>query len=492
MKNVQKIIALAFLLFPVNHINAQRKSVFPERLLKEDSATVAAIAVYPESVRKNILEACLYPEALIKIEILQENTSASFKSALQDYSKETQIKIWDIARYPGLLTAMTQGGKKSKEELKKIASSYPSEVSETIMESGRKDFELLVKVNQLNKKSEDAFEELMKDYPAAARPAFQEIVKYPEAIKVLTSGMRVTVLLGDAYKKDAEAVRSTLDSLSIVYARQNAKNLEDWKNGLEKNPEAKKEMEKAAEKFAKDEGYDEDELVINDPEIVINYVYYPYSYWMGYPWWYEYPYWYPYPYWYDWGFYWTSHGIVYIGLPSYYYTWWYFNHYHHHYYYYHFTDYCVNYHYGHRNSITGFNREVSRWITVNENKLPQNYFSEAKGRPERIKELGRFDIEYSESGGKIEGKGVSRDEYLQANADRYPQMKPGAKDPSRKEERPVIHDPSKEHDPVYYDPNREKPKIKIPKNPEPVKPRIEPKPRYQQPKIPPKVRPKTR
>jgi len=490
MKKIPVVIFVVLPLFILQTATAQKKSVLPERLLKEDSASVAAIAVYPESVRSHILEACVYPEAIVKIELLQENTSAKFKDALQDYSKETQIQIWDVARYPGLLNKMAEGGKKSKEELKKIAADFPSEVSETIMESGRKDHELLVKVNEMNKNSEAAFETLIKEYPPKSQKAFRELVKYPEAVKVLTSGMRMTVVLGDTYKKDPEAVRETLDSLSAVYATQNAKNLEDWKNGLEKNPEAKKEMEESAKKFASDEGYDDDELVIRDKSVVINYVCYPYPYWMGYPWWYDYPYWYPYPYWYDWGFYYTPYGMVYIGLPSYYFTYWYFYHHHHHYYYYHFSDYCINYHYGHRGSVSGFHHGVSNWIATNENNLPPAYFTEAKGRSERLRELGKLDIEYNQTVKKEPGNKMSREEYLQSNAHRYPNIKPGAKEPVRKENKPVID--GRTHDPVYNEPQRQRPNIKIPKNPQPVQPRIEPKPRYQQPKITPKVKPRTR
>lgn len=468
---------------------AQNQNIIPKNILKDDSAAITSIAIYPESVRKNILHACMFPGALVKIELLQEKTSSTFKTELDKYSKETQINIWNLARYPGLIAGITEGGKKTKEELKQIAARYPEEIYNTILECGRKDFDLLDKINSIRVESDEEFENLISEYPEKDRNTFRKIVLHPEVLKILSDGMRMTVVLGEAYKKDSSAVNILFDSISTAYATQNAKELEEWKEGLKNNPEAQKEMEDAAKKFAEDEGYDDEELIIYNEQVVINYVCHPYPYWMGYPSWYAYPYWYPYPYWYDWGFYWTPGGLVYIGFPSSYFTYWFFYHPHHHYYYNHFTDYCLTYNYGHRNSRTEFNHEINNWVASNESKLPAQFFNADEKRPDRIKEFGKLSIEYNEIIRKNPEMDMSMDEYLQNNAVKYPNLKPDLSrtDKPERDLKPVIYDSSKDDDPVYNTGGRKQPDIKIPKKPDPVEPRINPKPRYE-----PKVNPRPR
>jgi hypothetical protein len=307
-------------------------------LIEEDSAAITALALYPADVRKNILEACTYPEALVRIEALQKNTRASFREMLENYSKEEQQKIWDLSRYPGLIARLTEGGKKSKEEIEKISSDYPEEIRETAVQYGRDYYEILIKVHALNIDSDKAFEGVIREYPEQAKTSLRELMKRPETIDILTSDMKMSVLVGDIYKKRPQLVQKKLDSISAEHASQNAKAQEDWKAGLEKNPETKKEMEEASKEFVKAQGYDNDDLTVTNETVVVNHVIYPYPYWYGYPWWYDYPYWYPYPYWYDLGYYWGLGGIVYIGLPSAYFTYWFFYHPHHHYHYNHFSD----------------------------------------------------------------------------------------------------------------------------------------------------------
>lgn len=474
------------LLFFTHSVQAQK--IFPENLSKEDSLVINAIAIYPESVRHTILSVCSYPGILIKMELLQEKTSSDFKTLLSGYTKEIQMNIWNLSRYPGLINKIAKNGKKNKDELKIIAKAYPSEIYNSIIESGRKDFEIIEKTNTLMQESEKVFENLIKDYPEKAKNNFKELVKNPEVLKILSDGIRTTVILGDAYDKDSVSLALILDSISMVHATENLKNKEDWEDGLKKNTEAKKEMEIAAKKFATDEGYEEDELIINDPQIVINYVYYPYPYWMGYPWWYEYPIWYVYPYWYDWGFYWTPTGVVYFGLPSSYFTYWYFDHQHHHYYYSHFTDYCLSHHYSHRKSNTEFNNGVRHWVKENERTLPTHFFDGDAKRADRIKELGKFTIEYNEITKKNPDLKLSKEEFLKNNNDVYPNLDAKSNEtykPSNNQ-KPVYYNYPKDTDPVYDQPSRTQPKINIPTKPEPVKPRVNPKPKFEQPKVTPR------
>lgn len=471
------IIFLSTCLF----IRAQETQQLLSGLLKGDSAAVTALALYPESIRKKILEACVYPEALVRIESLQKSTSESFRKLLGDYPKDEQQKVWDLLRYPGLMGKITEGGKKTKKQLDKIASGFPEEIRETAKDYGISHYDLLVKVHSLNGNYEKAFEALIGSYPEPARSAYYELVKHPEVIDLLISDMKMSVLVGDIYKRQPDVLQKTLDSISAEHAKQNAKDLEDWKSGLEKDPVAKKEMEDASKEFTKELGYSEEELVVRHETVVVDYIIYPYPYWCGYPWWYEYPYWYPYPYWYDLGYYWGPYGIVYIGFPSPYFTFWFFHHHHHHYYYNHFSSYCVGHYYGHRGSNTGFHREVDRWVDANKQNLPKDFFANDSKRPDRIKEFGQFEMDYEKAVKNNPGKNISREDFLKSNTDAYPNINPVLNEPHPTPDKSGYDKPVQP--PVKQEPTQPRPIIKVPQEPKPdVKP-------HEQPKQPKQVQP---
>lgn len=488
--NFFPLIIFAFCI-PFLSVRSQESARLLDKMIREDSAAITALALYPDEVRESILEACLYPEALVRIEALQKNTSESFRKTIESYSKEEQQKIWDLSRYPGLISKIAGGGKRSREELEKIVLDYPEEIRKTAMDYGTGQYDLLVKVNALNTSSEQAFESTIGKYPDSVKTSFRELVKYPEVVNILTSDLKMSVLVGDMYKKQPQLIHQKLDSISTEYAKQNAKDFEAWKNGLEKNPAAKEEMVKVSKEFAREQGYEEEDIAEVNETVVVNYVIHPYPYWYGYPWWYDYPYWYPYPYWYDWGFYHGPYGIVYIGFPSPFFTHWYFHYPHHHYHYHHFTDYCVGYYYGPHRTVNGFHREVSGWVKSKEKTLPKNFFAENPERPDKIKELGKLEMDYDKAVKGSSGKPISRDEFLNSNASSYPHISPVLNEPKPKSivpayEKPV-YEKSKET-PVYQEQARPHPIIITPRPRPPVQP--QPKPRPAQPQAVPLPAPK--
>jgi hypothetical protein len=422
MKTILKLsFIISGLFFFLNGFAQNDEAVF-KQVISKDSAAVNALALYPVNVRNTIFEACTHPEVLIRMDALQQETREQFKSLLSLHSKEEQQKIWDITRYPGLVNQLADEGKKTKAKLTKIMETFPSEIRETALEYGRSHHDVFVKINELNKSSDYAFEELIKTYPRNAQYAFRELVKYPELISILNSNMQMAVLVGDIYKRNPNLIKRKLDSLNTVLAEQNAKDLKDWQEGLEKNPKAKKEFEESAREYARSQGYHDDDLVVHDTKVVVEYVTYPYPYWYGYPWWWDYAYWYPYPYWYDWGFYYGPFGMVYIGFPSWYFMHWHFFYNPHHYYYPYFSDYCINHYYGHRSSFNDPNKCVSEWVKTNERNLPEHFLDNDSKRPERLKEFGKFEMDYSQHTAAYPGKNISRNDFLKENKSEYKNM----------------------------------------------------------------------
>ncbi|TND06529.1 MAG: Uncharacterized protein FD123_3464 [Bacteroidetes bacterium] len=471
--------AVSFGIFFPGDVFGQGGKVSFEQIFREDSATVNALALYPDSVRNSMLEVCRYPEILVKMEALQKSIAASFKEKMTPYPRDEQQKVWDIVRYPGLAEKLVNGGKKSNNEIEAILENYPEEIHKTAQDYGRSHYDLLQQITELNRKSDAGFNEIVKPYPASARKAAQEMVKYPELASILTDNMKLAVMLGDAYKTEPQSIKHKLDSLNIEAVRQNAKNVEDWKNSLEKNPEAKKEFEESAKSYAKEQGYSDETLVIHETRIVTEYICYPYPYWYGSPWWWDYPYWYPYPYWYDWGYYYGPYGIVYIGYPSFHFIHWHFHYFPHHHHYPHFSEHCYNYYEGHRRVVSGMNGGIDHWVRESQGTLPAGFLNPDAGRVTRFKELGKLEMDREKYNKENPGNTVSREKYYEEHAKTYPNI--GQVPPKEERPKPVV----KPQEPRVYPPvfpktepqypKPQQPKVQPPKQPQPVQPKPKPK-----------------
>lgn len=482
-------ILLSFLLCIGLFAKAQKNSTdLRKDLTSDDSTALLTIGSYPDSIRNRALLACQNPDILVKTEALQKNTSQSFRDLLSNYAKDEQQSIWNLTRQPGLISEITKGGKKSKEELETIASKYPSELRKSIVEVGKKHYDVLNEVNNLQLNSQKEFENILVDYPNSNPVAYRGLINHPDVLNTLSSNMHLAIILGNMYKASPQQTNHMLDSVNMEHTKQTVKDLEDWKKGLEENPEAKQEMEQAAKEYVKEnqpndkysddvyntpsppnqentssDDYTNPSVPANPP--VVNNIYnvQPYPYWFGYPWWYDYPFWYPYPWWYNCGFYWGPAGIVYISFPSPFFMHWYFFHPYHHYYYSHFTDFALGYHnqhyYGPRYQHTGFNNEIHRWAGANEPNLPKGYFHADPQRPQRIKELGKFEMDYHNTTKGVFGRNITRPEFLQSNPNYYPHLNPVINQPHFN--RPITY-PQQQSTP-HFNTNFNRPQNNVPR-----------------------------
>ena len=249
--------------------------------------------------------------------------------------------------------------------------------------------------------------------------------------------MNLTILLGDSYEKDPEHIKSELDSLNLVLAEKKAREINEWKEYLEANPEAMEEFEQASEAFARDQGYEErlydDNYYTEDKvrEVYVTTYWQPYPYWFGWPWWYGYACWYPYPWWYHWGYYYgPANVIVFVDLPSPYFMYWHFHHYAHFYYYPHFTDVVVNYYYNNPDINNSISSSVAEWKEESQTELPENWLDNKEDRVERIREYGKFKMDYNSTLREINTEAPSQREYMKSNQQRYPLIEPDIRDNS--------------------------------------------------------------
>ena len=444
---------------------AQQQNVTPKHLMREDSAAVHALVMYPDTIRLDIFEACEYPAAIVSIASLQKTSSTDFVNLISGYSKDEQEDLWNLTRYPGLIAKLAEGSEKSTDQIHDILIDYPAEIHEAALKYGTKHYDLLQKMDEIQSQTDAQFEQVIADYPAETQDALRDLVRFPEIISLLNDHLSLTVRVGDRFRRNPRGVIHRADSLNLVETRQNAEDAEAWKQTIEQNPDAATDLQNAASDYATENGYTQDEVNASpNPDDVSNYTCNPYSYWFGYPTWYPYSYWYPYPFWFDCGFYHGRSGkIVMIGSPSYYFTNWYFYHPEHWHHYPHLCDAYINHYYEPRRLVGANTIIVHNWVRENRNYLPKDFISNNSRRSLVIRQVGQLHMDVRKHQGAKPVSPEGRDQYFRNNMSRYPALnadqKKIAKPPTRNADQ-VIR--TEEQDKRYIIPDIIQPPVKQP------------------------------
>jgi hypothetical protein len=434
------VFCLCALLGMHNGMLAQSSDALLARLMQDDKASIEALVLYPEGTRNDILQASLYPEMVVRISEMQRLTSQQFADLLAPFSQDDQQRFWEVARYPGLVENIaTRGGLKQAD-----LQGFPDDVHDDAVWADQYHRPTVMKMNDLYGASQTAFEALLRTYPPRAQTAFRNLVALPEVMNILSESLKMTVLVGDMYRKDPAWVSHKLDSLNLEVARKNAEDLQAWRDSLSANPQALQEFQQASEEFRAEQG----QPVVTTQQVVqhttvVNYQYNPYPWWYGYPTWYGYPYWYPQPYYYDWGYYYGPGGVIVVNyLPSPYFTWWYFQRPWHHHHYPHLTHHFLCYHEGHHNSPGGFHREVENWTDEHRNEFGKDWLKNDAGRPDRIKEFGQFEVSYHNAVATQPTKTPNQQTYFETHSKDYPKLNAAVQASPPSVSKPVVARPS--------------------------------------------------
>lgn len=300
-----------------------------DSLTQDDDRIISSIAPYPSDMRAAILDVSQYPQALVKLERVQGRTSQSFQDLIADYPREEQEKFYQIARFPDLINSLVADGQKNNEVVEALLKDYPEGVQQQIRSLYSTHYKDLEKMDRIYKSSQAALERITAKFPKLVEDDFKKVVANPDVMNLLTDNIDLTVSLGEAYRSDPSGVTSQLNDMNKQLTEQNAKDLADYKQAVEKDPKLQAEMKKAADEFARQ--YDQEDT---SPTYVTNNIYdnYPYQYWFGYPYWYSSAMWYPAPFYYQTGFYYgPGGGLVIAGFPSLFYANWFFGYGYHRY-----------------------------------------------------------------------------------------------------------------------------------------------------------------
>ena len=205
------LVFFSFILSP----KAQTDKKFLAELVAEDQAAINALVLYPKDTRLAILEATLYPEALIKLESIQSNTATNFRELLEEYPKPTQEMIWDLTRYPDLIHQLALADEGSETAINEVLKDFPEVIHERARQVAINHYRKLIKIDELNRGAESAFEALLKEYPPNTQQALQQLITLPEVLTILTENIRLTILVGDLYRKEPAWLLYKADSISL-------------------------------------------------------------------------------------------------------------------------------------------------------------------------------------------------------------------------------------------------------------------------------------
>jgi len=392
------------------------------KIMQESQEAVDAIAMYPRGTREIIFEASEYPEVITKLNAMQKNSQAAFAALISSFSKNEQEKIWNLTRYDYLISDLASSPKKSTTEINNLLVNYPVEIHKTALQEQKKNYNVLVQIDQMNKSYDADFDLLLKNYPPEAVNAFRQIIQMPEVLGILTDNMPYTVLVGQFYKKNPDRILHKTDSLNLALTQKNNLEAEDWKKSMNDDPDAQKEFVQAAQEYAQENGYQPDMYNAPMTEFDTNYSSNSYNWWFGYPTWYPENSWNPNPYWYDWGFYFgPGKQAVFTGLPSSYFMDWYF------YYPKHFSKYAElsNHYYDYYDRHSGsmnynsVSRSVNNWRNNNKDIVTKDWSFDKTNRVERFRQYGNMEVSRKNYNNRNPKQQIGRTEYVQRTPNKY-------------------------------------------------------------------------
>ena len=428
---MKRILIVIFAFWAVGYglsLTAQTRESALQQLMDEDRANMEALMLYPEATRLNIFEAAKYPEAIIRMQTMQARTQAAFRTLVESYPEYVQRQVWDLTRYPGLIDRLVGEGRGNRAAVNRILQDYPAEAREPAMQMSEEQFGLLSRIDGLERDADEAFRNFLMDYPERTRAALSGLVNEPEALGILADNMRMTVMLGDLYQRDPYWLIQQADSLHLTIARDRARDLDNWKQSIESDPEARRELEQSAQAYAQEYGYDDsyyNYAPVERPQRVVveHHYYYPYRYWFGYPYWYTYPRWRPWPVWYDWGFYMRPGGTIMVfGFPSHYFVNWYYYRPVHVYRYPRVAGCFADFYYGPRRSNVSIVVGVDTWRRRNAAVVSDAWLSDRNGRVERLREFGQMEEARETYNRQNSGRQVNQREFVTRNTGNYPRL----------------------------------------------------------------------
>lgn len=252
----------------------------------DEQAVVEALAQYDAPLRAHALVAASEADVLGALVAQQQRSSDTFRRLLEPYDRNTQEDLYELARYPALVSELVEGGAKTQEELDAIAFRYPEAVAQAAARSGVEHWKLIARTDALLREEQAVFEDSIAHLSGVEQDAFRTLLGAPDLLALLAENTGVVVLLGDAYEREPDAVVAWLDEVSTDATRRGREETETLARSVEEDPELAEEVATAAAEYESETG----EPAYVEPSAPHHHHthddLHPYPYWVGHPWWY--------------------------------------------------------------------------------------------------------------------------------------------------------------------------------------------------------------
>ncbi len=336
-----------------------------EQIAADDSGVREDFLAFPQDVQAAMAQAAQFPDTLEQLQEIQVRSSREFRDKISQLPRETQEQIYTLSRYPHLLSKIAGSDSTQKGHLKKLAEGYPKEVKTALMELGQRHSSLLREIQGIDQNAQTQFDRILAPLNLSTQTAYRRLLQVPEAIDLMNKNPDFTSALGSAQTQEPQRFQVLLEDWNQSYEKERRETVQSFQEDLKNNPKTQKQLQEAAQVYAKENNIEVYETTPQTTSITQVYVdVAPYPYWFGYPYWASYAYWRPYPYWYYTGFYFgVGYTPYFIGYPNYYYSSWYFGPGAYYYQYPYLSRYYWNQYYRNRYAYPyrypGFRRAIS-------------------------------------------------------------------------------------------------------------------------------------
>ncbi len=302
-------------------------------LSEEEDEALTTLALADESLRDAILDASLHPNALASLAAIQERSSTAFRKRLEGESRGTQQDVWELSRYPELIDAIVLGGRPTRGAIDHLVEGYPERIQEIARGLALHHFSLVSDIATIREEAERENRITLTTLPLSTQASFEALIERPDLLSAMLREPEVTERIANLVRDDAWNARTILDREHELASARRERELDEWRDTIENDPEAERELRDSAERFAEDEGYDDPDYYAERRTEVHHYYHHPYPWWFGPPHWRVGWHWYPHHT--HWGFHVSlGGGLVIHSLPSPVFSYWHYRrpHRHHHHY----------------------------------------------------------------------------------------------------------------------------------------------------------------
>ena len=281
-------LTVTLALIAATHVHAQDNRELLRSVMQDDSDFVDVLAMADSDVQTAWLITSSAGEAVARVSALQEQSQSQFTDLARTYSREIQTDMWNVSRYDALVERIAKSSL-TDADITAIVAGLPDDTQQSARRLAKQEPELFSKMNAIRMEFERKYSEIMRSYPDSVQRSMSVLRSTPEILALMNDNMRTTILFGDVYKRDAQAVRDALRERNLELVSKKANDVREWQSRVESDAEAKKELQQSAEAFAQEESFDATTEWSGPPPERWRVA--SYAYWTGYPWWYSTPLW---------------------------------------------------------------------------------------------------------------------------------------------------------------------------------------------------------